>query len=82
MLMLDFDYDGVVFDMDKFYLASDLHRASWQVSIPADSIGKQVMAVFIDIYGNESRELIPRAKFGLLSAGPARAVRHRRQHAA
>jgi len=82
MLMLDLHYDGEVFDLDKFYLASDLQRDSWQVSIPFESIGKQVMAVFIDIYGNESRELIPREKFGLLSAGPARAVRNRRQHAA
>jgi DNA modification methylase len=82
MLMLDLDYDGEVFDLDTFYLASDLQRASWQVSIPSDSIGKQVMAVFIDIYGNESRELIPSKKFGLLSAGPAHAIRHRRQHAA
>jgi site-specific DNA-methyltransferase (adenine-specific)/adenine-specific DNA-methyltransferase len=82
MLMLDLDYDGEVFDLDKFYLANDLQRASWEVPIPVDSIGKQVMAVFIDIYGNESREIIPRNKFGLLSGGPARAVRNRRQHAA
>jgi site-specific DNA-methyltransferase (adenine-specific)/adenine-specific DNA-methyltransferase len=83
MLMLDLDYDGDVFDFDKFYLANELHRASWEISVPGTSVGKQVMAVFIDIYGNESRELIPREKFGLLPARRARTVvNRRRQHAA
>jgi DNA modification methylase len=82
MLMLDLDYKGEVFELDQFYLADELQKASWQVSIPAVLIGKQVMAVFIDIYGNESRELIPRPKFGLSSARPAKVTRTRRQHAA
>lgn len=82
MLMLDFDYDGEVFDLDEFFLAGNLQRNSWEVSIPADLIGKQVMAVFIDIHGNESREVIPRGKFGLASVRLSSKVRMRRQHAA
>jgi site-specific DNA-methyltransferase (adenine-specific)/adenine-specific DNA-methyltransferase len=83
MLMLDLDYDGDVFDLDEFYLAEDLQRGSWEISLPASSIGKQAMAVFIDIYGNESREVIPRAKFGLASSTSPRDIpRARRQHAA
>jgi site-specific DNA-methyltransferase (adenine-specific)/adenine-specific DNA-methyltransferase len=65
MLMLDLDYDGDVFDMDDFLLAQDLKDASWEVRLPIDVIGRQVMAVFTDIYGNESRVVIPREQFGL-----------------
>lgn len=32
---------------------------------PVESIGKQVMAVFVDIYGNEAREVITRSKFSV-----------------
>ncbi|HSQ20188.1 MAG TPA: site-specific DNA-methyltransferase, partial [Blastocatellia bacterium] len=65
MLMLDFDYDGDVFEMDEFRLAQDLQDADWELRVAPDAIGSQVMAVFIDIYGNESRVVIPREAFGL-----------------
>jgi len=73
MLMLDFDYDGDVFNLDAVFYAHQLQANHWQAWFPADGLGRNVMAVFIDIYGNEAREIIPRDKFRSLSAKPASA---------
>lgn len=67
MLMLDFDYTGGVFNPDAFFLAQQLETANWEVWFPKEELGEQVMAVFIDIYGNEAREVIPREEFGVMS---------------
>jgi len=69
ILMLDFDYNGEVFDLDAVFYAHQLEAEDWQAWFLSESVGANVMAVFIDIYGNESREIIPREKFGL---GPAK----------
>jgi len=65
MLMLDLDYTGDVFDLDTFFYAHQLQADDWQAWFPIEGIGANVMAVFIDIYGNEAREVIPRDSFGL-----------------
>jgi DNA modification methylase len=65
MLMLDFDYNGEVFDMDAAFYAHQLEADEWQAWFSAESLGEKVMAVFIDIYGNEARVVIPRENFGL-----------------
>lgn len=62
MVLLDYDYNGEVFDFDAAFSAEDLcdEKAAW---FPAEELGETVMAVFIDIHGNESRVTIPRADF-------------------
>ena len=64
MLMLDFDYNGEVFDLDTTFYAHQLEDEECQAWFSAESLGEKVMAVFIDIYGNEAREVILREKFG------------------
>jgi DNA modification methylase len=71
MLMLDFDYDGEVFDLDAVFYAHQLEEAGLEAWFPVETLGKQVMAVFIDIHGNEAREVIAREKFGLTARKPA-----------
>jgi hypothetical protein len=58
-VMLDYAYNGDVFDLDAVFFADAIERLGWQVRFPVESVGEQVMAVFIDIYGNEAREVIP-----------------------
>lgn len=67
MVMLDYDYDTVsdVFDLDAVFYAEPIEKAGWEVRFPLESVGKQIMAVFVDIYGNEAREVIPASKFGM-----------------
>lgn len=64
-LMVDYNYDGEVFDLDAVFFAHQLEDQKWEALFPADIVGENVMAVFIDIHGNESRIVIPREKFGL-----------------
>jgi DNA modification methylase len=70
MLMMDFDYDDDLFEMDQFWLARDLKDHGWRATFDLKLLGAEAMAVFIDIYGNESRVVIPRAGFGLTTSKP------------
>jgi hypothetical protein len=70
MVMLDYDYDGEVFDQDAVFFADAIKKAGWEVHFPVESVGKQVMAVFVDIYGNEAREVISGEKLGYNTLAP------------
>lgn len=73
MVMLDYDFDkeSDVFDLDAVFYAEAIEKAGWEVRFPLESVGAQVMAVFVDIYGNEAREVIPASKFGVAGAKAA-----------
>lgn len=60
MVMLDFDYDeeSQVFDLDEVQYADSIEKAGWKVTFQPDLLGKKMMVVFLDIYGNEARVLI------------------------
>jgi site-specific DNA-methyltransferase (adenine-specific)/adenine-specific DNA-methyltransferase len=57
MVMVDFSYDGDVFNLDKVYYASDIERNGWEVNLPVDAFEEQIMIIYLDIYGNEYREV-------------------------
>jgi hypothetical protein len=65
MLMLDFNYDGDIFDLDTIFYGHQLEETSWKASFPLENVGERVMAVFIDIHGNEAREIISCEQFGI-----------------
>jgi site-specific DNA-methyltransferase (adenine-specific)/adenine-specific DNA-methyltransferase len=74
MLMLDFNFDGGIFDLDNVYFAHEMEGSNWECSFSSQEIGKQVMAVFIDYHGNEAREIIPgRLLGGNLKEGSGKA---------
>lgn len=72
MVMLDYDYDKDVFDLDAVFYADAIEKADWEIRFPMESLERQLMAVFVDIYGNEARELIPVERFGASSVGTAK----------
>jgi DNA modification methylase len=69
MVMLDFNFNSEtdVFNLDAVFYAEGIEKADWEVRFPIESVGRQVMAVFVDIYGNEAREVIPAEKFGIVT---------------
>lgn len=71
-VMLDYDYDGEVFDLDVVFYADALSNADWEVHFPLESLGAKMMAVFIDIYGNEARVLLEASEFGIKTGKKAR----------
>ena len=57
MVMVDYDYNDEVFDFDDVFYAEDLKKNKWEVSFDADKIDKQIMIIYIDIFGNEKKEV-------------------------
>jgi site-specific DNA-methyltransferase (adenine-specific)/adenine-specific DNA-methyltransferase len=68
LLLIDFAYDGELFVADLVLFANALKAADWRVRLPLAQVGEQNMLVFIDIYGNEARELVRGEQFCLGSA--------------
>lgn len=69
MVMLNYDYDNNngVFELDTVFYADDMRQDDWMLYFPKEKAGGDVMAIFIDIYGNEARELIPAESFAAVS---------------
>jgi site-specific DNA-methyltransferase (adenine-specific)/adenine-specific DNA-methyltransferase len=68
MLMIDLDYDGKVFDLDKAFYGEELETNNWEALFSVEDIGEKIMAVWTDHHGNESKAIIPREQFGLSKA--------------
>jgi site-specific DNA-methyltransferase (adenine-specific)/adenine-specific DNA-methyltransferase len=74
MVMVDKDYRGDVFDLDLVYWADDLAAIGWVVSIASGQVGDRVMIVYLDVFGNEYREVKTPADFTGAAPEPPTAV--------
>lgn len=57
MVMLDFEFDGKVFNLDMVFFADELKKNDYEVRFAEDKIKNQIMVIYIDIFGNEKREV-------------------------
>lgn len=57
MVMVDWDYDGEVFDLDKVYFAEEIKKNKFEMKIEKKKVGKKLMLIYMDIFGNENREV-------------------------
>ncbi|MBT9150534.1 MAG: hypothetical protein DDT40_00706 [candidate division WS2 bacterium] len=57
MVMLDYDFDGEVFNLDEVFYAEDLKKNGYEVRFDEDKAKEQMMIIYIDIFGNEKREV-------------------------
>ncbi|HPC35113.1 MAG TPA: hypothetical protein P5268_01530 [Candidatus Marinimicrobia bacterium] len=57
MVMLDYDFDGEVFDMDEVFYAEELKKNNYEVHFAEDQAKDKIMIIYIDIFGNEKREI-------------------------
>jgi len=57
MVMIDFNFDGKVFDLDKTYFAEDIKKDKYQIKFDKKLFDKKMMIIYIDIFGNEKREI-------------------------
>ncbi len=64
-IMLDFNYDDEekVFDLDKTVYASEIENNNWEIHLPLKSINDKMMIIYLDIYGNEYREIKTKVDF-------------------
>lgn len=65
MVLLDYNYNrsSDVFEHDAVFFAEALENSDWELRFPIEALGDNLMAIFVDIYGNEAREIIPAQKF-------------------
>lgn len=56
MLMIDYNYDGKVFDLDEVKYAKDFDEQT--VDFASDKITDKAMLIFLDKFGNEVRAII------------------------
>ena len=64
MVMLDYDFDGEVFDLDEVFYAEDLKKNGYEVRFAEGKVKGQIMVIYIDIFGNEKREVKSIKDFG------------------
>ncbi|MGQ9657409.1 MAG: DNA methyltransferase, partial [Fimbriimonadales bacterium] len=57
MVMLDYDFDGEVFDLDEVFYAEELKKNNYEVRFPVEKVKGTLMIIYIDIFGNEKREV-------------------------
>ena len=57
MIMVDFDYNGDTFNLQKVFYASEIEKNNWEVHLPVESFKNKIMIIYLDIYGNEYREI-------------------------
>jgi len=57
MVMLDYNFDGKVFDLDNVFYAEELKKNDYEVRFAEKKVNGQIMIIFIDIFGNEKREV-------------------------
>lgn len=73
MVLVDPSYDASkdIVDVQYVVFAEQIRANANTITFLAPKDGDEAMVVFVDVYGNEARELIPSAKFGVVSADPS-----------
>jgi len=57
-VMVDFNYKNKdTFNLDTVFYASDIEANKWEVHLPVEEIKDKIMIIYLDIYGNEYREI-------------------------
>jgi len=64
MVMIDYDYNGEYFDMDNKWFASELASSGYELRFAPDKVGEKMMIIYMDIYGNERKEVKSLKEFG------------------
>jgi len=62
MIMIDLDYDEETFQLDKYWFGDEIKKNDFKVEFE-DKIKDKIMIIYLDIFGNEKREVISKSKF-------------------
>jgi site-specific DNA-methyltransferase (adenine-specific)/adenine-specific DNA-methyltransferase len=62
-LLVDLDYDGKTFDYDRAFYGTDLKAENYRALWPLHETGERVAAIWLDIHGNESFQVLAHAEF-------------------
>ncbi len=62
MVMIDLDYGGETFEMDRYWFGSDIAKNDFKITFD-ESLGNKVMIIYLDIFGNEKKEVLKKEDF-------------------
>lgn len=58
MVMVDYDYkNNDTFNLNEVFYAADIEKNKWEVHLTTEKFGDKIMIIYLDIYGNEYREI-------------------------
>jgi len=57
MVMIDYDFNGEYFNIDDKWFASDLEKNGYEIRFLTEKFIDQIMLVYMDVYGNERKEI-------------------------
>lgn len=63
MVMLDTDYNGKVFNINRYFFGDEIKKNNYKISIPKQDVGEKIMIIYLDILGNEKKELKNKTDF-------------------
>jgi len=63
MVMLDYDFNGEIFNLDEVFYAEDLKSNGYEIRFAKNKVKGQIMIIYVDIFGNEKREVKTLADF-------------------
>jgi DNA methylase len=61
MVMIDKDYHGKVFNLSEVIFAEKIENG--EVYFDFEGVGQEIMVIYLDVYGNEYREVIDSSEF-------------------
>jgi len=62
MVMVDLDYNGDTFNLDKYFFADEIVKNEFKVSFN-EEVGAKIMVIFLDIFGNEKKVVLNKKDF-------------------
>lgn len=57
MIMVNYNYYDDIFNFDDVFYAEDIKKQDWEVHFDTDKIDGRLMIIYIDVFGNEKREV-------------------------
>lgn len=57
MVMIDRDYNGEYFDLDEYFFSDEIIDNNFKIRMPASKVGDKLMIIYLDILGNERKEV-------------------------
>ena len=63
LVLIDSNYDGKIFRLSEVFFGERIVDGTIQIS--TENLGKELMIIYVDIYGNEYRESIKSTEFGI-----------------
>ncbi|MBN1169244.1 site-specific DNA-methyltransferase [Candidatus Woesebacteria bacterium] len=57
MVMVDYDYDRKVFDLDEVFYADQI-KPDYEVRFDSSKLKGQMMVIYLDVYGNEKKKVL------------------------